>query len=303
MLAAAVMLAVVGAGILVAEEAPASKPALAATVGSAEITTGRIDQIFSKQTVPPDAKPEDIKRFKQMLLSRLVGSELLHAYLEANKVVCPPEDVDKIKKEVEKAAVARKMSMEDLMAAAGLTMSGLEDAAKQQKLMAAATSDAQADAYIKTHPAYFNGTKVQASHILIACSPLGSTEEQKAAIKKLEGIAEDIKSNKVTFAAAATLHSSCPSKAKGGDLGEFGFESMVPPFAKAAFDTPVGSLTGVVRTQFGFHLIKVTEKKEGKDTPGADARTVAKNAIQSDIENQVFDQALTSCPIVIHAMP
>lgn len=296
---AAAVLAVVSAGILVAEETPASKPGLAATVGTTQITTAQIDQLASKQQLPPDANASVIKGLRQMILNQFIHGELLHSFLEANKATCTPEDVDKVKKEIEKAAGERKMTFDDWMTASGMTMARLTDLVRAQKLLEAATTDAKTDEYMKAHPSYFNGTKVQASHILIACNPLGSTEEQKAAVKKLEGLAEEIKSGKLTFAMAATLNSSCPSKAKGGDLGEFAFEAMVPQFAQAAFDTPTGTLTGVVRTRFGFHLIKVGEKKEGKEAPKPEARTVAKGAIQAGIENQILDQAMTACPITV----
>ncbi|MCY2925491.1 MAG: peptidylprolyl isomerase [Planctomycetota bacterium] len=296
---AAAALVATGAGILTAQDAPATKPSLAATVGSTQITTAQIDQLASKQQLPPDANASVMKGLRQMILNQFIHGELLHSFLEANKASCTPDDVDKVKKDIEKAAGERKMTFDDWMAATGMTMARLTDLVRAQKLLEATASDAKVDEYIKAHPSYFNGTKVQASHILIACNPLGSTEEQKAAIKKLEGLAEEIKSGKLTFAMAATLHSSCPSKAKGGDLGEFAFESMVPQFAKAAFDAPTGTLTGVIRTRFGFHLIKVGEKKESKDAPKNEPRAVAKAAIQADIENQILDQAMTSCPITI----
>lgn len=300
---AAAVLAVVGAGVLIAEDVPASKPSLAATVGSIQISTAQIDQLAAKQQLPPDANASVMKGLRQMILNQFIHGELMHSFLEANKATCTPEDVDKVKKDIEKAAGEKKMTFDDWMTASGMTMARLTDLVRAQKLLEASASDAQVDTYIKDHPTYFNGTKVQASHILLACNPLGSTEEQKAAIKKLEGLAEEIKSGKLTFAMAATLHSSCPSKAKGGDLGEFAFESMVPAFAKAAFDTPTGSLTGVVRTRFGFHLIKVGEKKEAKEAPKPEARDIARGVIQSGIENQILDQALTTCPITINEKP
>ena len=85
---------------------------------------------------------------------------------------------------------------------------------------------------------------MKASHILVA------TREQADAI-----LAE---ANALNFGSLAQQHSSCPSKARGGDLGEFGPGMMVKPFEDATVATPVGSISQPVQTQFGFHLIHRT---------------------------------------------
>jgi peptidyl-prolyl cis-trans isomerase C len=64
-----------------------------------------------------------------------------------------------------------------------------------------------------------------------------------------------------SFAEMARKHSSCPSSKNGGDLGWFGKGRMVPEFEKAAFDAEPGKVIGPVKTQFGYHLIKVLGKK------------------------------------------
>jgi len=64
------------------------------------------------------------------------------------------------------------------------------------------------------------------------------------------------------FASLAKQHSSCPSGAKGGDLGEFGPGMMVPEFDKVVFSAPVGVVQGPVKTQFGYHLLEVTKRSD-----------------------------------------
>ncbi|MBT6276987.1 MAG: peptidylprolyl isomerase [Chromatiales bacterium] len=64
------------------------------------------------------------------------------------------------------------------------------------------------------------------------------------------------------FAALASEHSSCPSGRSGGDLGEFGPGAMVPEFDKVAFSADIGSVQGPVKTQFGYHLLEVTERTD-----------------------------------------
>lgn len=64
------------------------------------------------------------------------------------------------------------------------------------------------------------------------------------------------------FAAVAREHSSCPSSAQGGDLGSFGPGMMVPEFDKVVFNEAVGVVHGPVQTQFGFHLLEVTQRTD-----------------------------------------
>ena len=85
---------------------------------------------------------------------------------------------------------------------------------------------------------------MKASHILVA------TKEQAESI-----LAE---ANALNFASLAQAHSSCPSKARGGDLGDFGPGQMVKPFEDATLATPIGEISQPVQTQFGYHLIHRT---------------------------------------------
>jgi peptidyl-prolyl cis-trans isomerase C len=90
--------------------------------------------------------------------------------------------------------------------------------------------------------------QVRASHIL------AKTEDDAQRMMKRINDGED-------FAAVARRFSSCPSGKNGGDLGWFGKGQMVPEFEKAAFETEPGNVVGPVKTQFGYHVIKVTGKK------------------------------------------
>lgn len=90
-------------------------------------------------------------------------------------------------------------------------------------------------------------TKVRAAHILV------DTEKQANGLKnRIEG-GED-------FGKMAKQFSKCPSGQRGGDLGYFGRGQMVPEFEKAAFELPKGEISEPVETDFGWHIIKVTDK-------------------------------------------
>ncbi|MAM85262.1 MAG: peptidylprolyl isomerase [Acidobacteria bacterium] len=87
----------------------------------------------------------------------------------------------------------------------------------------------------------------RARHILV------KTEDACTALKiEIEGGAD--------FAAIAKQHSQCPSGQQGGDLGEFSAGQMVPEFDKVVFNEAVGKVHGPIKTEFGYHLIKITER-------------------------------------------
>ncbi len=90
-------------------------------------------------------------------------------------------------------------------------------------------------------------SKASARHILVP------TEEQCNDIKQQIADGAD-------FAEMAKSHSQCPSGKHGGALGEFGPGQMVPEFDKVVFNEAVGVVHGPVQTQFGFHLVEVTER-------------------------------------------
>jgi peptidyl-prolyl cis-trans isomerase C len=91
-------------------------------------------------------------------------------------------------------------------------------------------------------------SQVKASHILVS-----SRKEADKVLNKLKAGAR--------FEDLAKKHSSCPSGRKGGDLGYFGRGQMVKPFENTAFTLQKGQTSEPVHTQFGYHLIKVTDKK------------------------------------------
>lgn len=90
--------------------------------------------------------------------------------------------------------------------------------------------------------------EVRASHILVK-----TREEALNLLSQIQ--------NGADFGGIAQKHSTCPSGKKGGDLGFFGRGRMVKEFEQAAFSMQVGQVSNPVQTQFGYHLIKVTEVK------------------------------------------
>ena len=102
--------------------------------------------------------------------------------------------------------------------------------------------------------------RIKASHILLmyAGSARSSAKRSKQEAQQQIGEIEKKLASGEDFAALARAHSDCPSGKSGGDLGMFGRGQMVPAFEQAAFGLPVGGVSGVVETDFGYHIIQRT---------------------------------------------
>ena len=127
----------------------------------------------------------------------------------------------------------------------------LSQLAVAETLREAAVTDEDALEYFQVNKEHFGtSARVAAKHILM---------DSEDAITNVKN---DIENGVKTFEEAAKEFSTCPSKERGGDLGEFGRGQMVAEFEEAAFAAEIGELVGPVKTQFGYHLIKVERKVE-----------------------------------------
>jgi peptidyl-prolyl cis-trans isomerase C len=121
--------------------------------------------------------------------------------------------------------------------------------------------DDEAKAYFDANSAQFDQKeKVRARHILIKVEKSADEKTKAQARKKLVDIQKKIMSGE-DFAEMAKQHSQGPSNVKGGDLGYFGQGQMVKPFEEAAFQLAAGEVSDIVETRFGYHLIKVLDRK------------------------------------------
>jgi len=133
---------------------------------------------------------------------------------------------------------------------------------------------------------YQTPEQVRASHILLTTAG----KDEAAVQKQAEDLLQQIKAG-ADFAALATKFSEDPgSKVNGGDLDYFGRGRMVPEFENAAFTLPVGQTSELVKSQFGFHIIKVTDKKPAVTRPLSEVQT----QIEDQLKQQRADQQVTA---------
>lgn len=203
---------------------------------------------------------------KQMVLDQLINRRLLLASAKRDLLEMEPA----FKKQL--AAVKDEL----------LTKYAINKAVENVKV----TDDELKAYYEENRENLRQGETVRASHILV------DTEEKALAIKA------EIDAGTVSFADAAKQNSTCPSKENGGDLGAFGHGQMVPEFDQAAFALAVGVVSDPVKTQFGYHLILVTEKNEDSEYPFDDIKEQLKEQLLSEKQQKAFNSKINQLKIL-----
>ena len=138
-------------------------------------------------------------------------------------------------------------------------------------------------AFYEAHKSeYVEPHQVLCQHILVK-------DSNDAALDKIKEIRERIVNDKADFAEEAKKHSVCPSGAQGGSLGWFGRDMMVPEFDKAAFEMKKGEGSGVVTTEFGYHIIYKADEKGGGQQTIVDVHDQIKDLLRHEARGKAMD--------------
>ncbi len=279
-----------------AAKAPA-KEIVVATVNGEKITQAQVYQLIDMQMqrytqgqpVPPAQLEQMRVGMRDQALQSIIGTTLIDQEVAKSDIKVTEADVKKflteqIEKMLKGAKIDRKQYEENLKAQTGKTFNEIIDAEaknpEQQKslkqleyfkkndpkVLEVSEADAKA-AYEKDQKQFTKPASYKASHILI---PFG--DDKAIAKTKIETIKKQIVEG-ADFVKMAKSNSTCPSKDKGGDLGEFGPGQMVPEFETAVSKLKDGELSDIVETQFGYHLIKRTGGAAAEVIPFEDVKT------------------------------
>jgi len=272
-------------------------------VNGEAITRGEIDRamkvLLSQRNMTLDQLPADVRtQAEEATVEQLISAELLYQTGKKTEI----KDLDK--KVEEKIAQSRAKFGKPEEFAAALKSADLTEA----ELKVLTVKDVVINNYIETEIAgkatvtdaetkkfyddnqekFKQSESVRASHILCGVDAKADADAKQKAKEKAEALLKKIKAGE-DFAAIAKSDSTCPSSAQGGDLGFFGHGQMVKPFEDAAFALKPGEVSGVVETQFGYHIIKLTEKKAAEtlkyeDVKGKITDYLKNQKIQKDID-------------------
>ena len=242
--------------------------------------------------------PEKMAALKSKLLSNLVEQEVLYQESRKQGITVNPEAIaSELKK------IKNKFPSDSEFYAKIKTLGYTEASLKNQireNLAIQELIDKEILSKIKISPedekAYYESHKdkftkpeqVRARHILIKLAPDASDAEKAEAKKKITEILQKLKKG-ADFADLAKKYSQGPSSKNGGDLGFFSYRQMVEPFSKAAFALKPGEISGIVKTRFGYHIIKLEEKKPAVVTPFDKAKPALEEQLRREKAGNALD--------------
>lgn len=203
---------------------------------------------------------------KQILLDQIINKELILLDAKKNLLEHDAEfktELEKLKKEL------------------------LANFYVEKTLREVKVKEEDVKAYFDAHPEEFAGEEtVSARHILV------ETED------KAKEVMERIEKGEMTFEEAAKGFSTCPSSQRGGDLGEFGRGQMVPEFDKACFEMAEGEMRGPIKTQFGFHLIRLDKKNEARPLTFDQVKMELNQKLLSEAQQKAYQSKMNQLRIL-----
>lgn len=252
----------------------------------------RLVRFYMSHGMTMDEVKANLPKLEEKALDQAIGAKLLLDRASELDVPVTAADIDA---EVAKVVtqVGGEENFKKALEAQGITeiqfRKELEKGAKVNKLVEQACSgvadptEDEVAKFYEAHKAEFvTPPQVLCQHILVK----GSDDK---ALDKIKEIRERIVSGKSDFAAEAKEHSDCPSGQEGGSLGWFGRGMMVPEFDKVAFEMKKGEVSGVVSTQFGYHIIYKADEKGGGEQTLVDVHDQVKDLLRHEARGRAMD--------------
>ena len=265
------------------KKAPADKVAVVNGVTISKDTYDRELDFFVRRAAPGGQQIPDVQmaQMKSEVLESLIDRELLFQESKKKGIQVKSDAVSDQLQKIQQR-YPNKEEFQKLLSNMGLTESDVQAQIERgmaiQKLIdkevteKIKVSDEETKAFYDKNPQLFQQPEqIKASHILIKVQADAPADQKAEARKKIEDVQQKVKKGE-DFATLAKTYSEGPSGPKGGDLGYFRRGQMVKPFEEVAFSLKPDETSEIVETQFGYHLIKVNDKKPAKKMTYAEVK-------------------------------
>ncbi len=276
---------IIAAALLHVSASSAGDDAVLAKIGDKKITVAEFERFIS--SFPPDKQKLLVENPKnnETLLRRIVQVKALSDIARSRGL----DKDERVRQQIDYYA-------DEILA---------QEFLRQEVAKINITEEDVKTYYIANEKSFKFPEMVKARHILIKADKSASEEEKKKARGKAEDLLKKIRAGEDFAKLAAEFSDDPGSKAKGGELGFFGRGKMVKPFEEAAFSLNPGEVSGVVETTFGFHIIKVEEKKEAGVEPFETAKEKVRLKLVDEVTRErtkdVIDNALKNAKVEMHS--
>jgi peptidyl-prolyl cis-trans isomerase C len=290
----------VAVALLVAKGAVAraEEHGLAARVNGRPVSRERLERYFEdyalekRRNIAGIRSPEALKQLKREALDGLIEQELLWQETERRKVAASQQEVD--------AAMATLRSqfrspeaLRRRLERGGFTEQTYAEWVKRQLsirqlverdiISKVTVPDEEVHALYESRPDLFSHPeRVRVRHILVKVEPGAAAGVRSKARKAAESILARARRKGADFAELARKHSQDATAPNGGDLGFITRGQMVAPFEEAAFGLKAGEISGLVETVFGYHVIKVEERRAEERIPEEEAREPIRQRLRAE---------------------
>jgi peptidyl-prolyl cis-trans isomerase C len=248
----------------------AQSPKPAAVVNGVAIPMSEVEALLKARPQAVSVPEAKLKEMRSEALDGLINDLLLQQFLQKNGPKVDPTAVNKVVGDLTEGLKKQGKSLADFCKETNQTEAQLRTrAACELQLdgyIKAKVTDAEVKRYYDEYRDFFDQVVVRVSHIVLRVTPTASPAERQQLKDKLLAIRKQIVDGQITFADAAKKYSQSETASKGGEIGLIP-RKTVPieeAFLKAAFALPVGQVSDVVQTEFGLHLLLVSERTPPK---------------------------------------
>jgi peptidyl-prolyl cis-trans isomerase C len=279
-----------------------------ATVNGEPITRGEVLDFLSRYPVAPGSE----KELYLEVVDYVANNKLLTQFLVRMKVGVTDKDLDDaVAVEERKLKAEQNRDLKTLLAEQGHDLPWLRKQISTrvalEKYIAAVATDAELKKFLERNKDIFSRAQVRASHIFLAVPPGATTAAKEAVRQKLAAIRAEIDSLKISFPDAANKYSEDDANKQapnGGDLGYFLRKgAYLDSFAAKAFSMAPNTISEPFESEYGFHLIQVTDRKPGEPFDPDQNRAFLLNQYRADLMERIISQERKTAKIVVKEMP
>lgn len=252
-------------------------------------------QMYQAQGMEINAEQQGI--LEEQLVDQLIARELV-LQDGAARGIAPTDEEVQAELDAIRGQFPSEEAFQEALAQQNLTLDEIERNIAEQiiieeilesdVLAEAMVDEAAAREFYEDNPSFFETPdQVRASHILLLTQ--GATEDERAEAREtIETILSELQDGG-DFEALAREYSEDGTAERGGDLGFFGRGQMVPEFEQAAFDLSVGETSGIVETQFGFHIVRVTDRMDAGTQSFDEVRGQIEQFLGQEVQQDAFE--------------